>query len=378
MVKSASHVERASEQVRSDYLGDIRDVLRSISPESEWLYDEILKSSCLVIDSATPSSSLTATAELEKYGFVFRRTTPAGYELLPTPFEILVPSLLHRVQWKYPPFTDISDQERMRLENVFMRLRENLPKSVAVPNESPASSRTLEGTTEIDSFLAHVFRETQEVCAISAAEWSSNLPLVWAVIEQRMRQGMHYRRIVSPLGLAAFGWQINSRDTSETGIELRVDTTPALSPFYLFTGELFRSALVFVPPANDASARRATYTALGQLADRLFGIFEDRWKTAVPAPTILRRLDSFRPVYIGSARKAFGERGVHIAELLFNKGIFSELTADEAAILPSLVDAGLLVRSKYTIGRTNHVPNITEEIARYVREERVNDEQRNI
>jgi hypothetical protein len=361
-----------------DARDQIRVIVRYISTRAEEVYHQVLQAGRISIHGATSPVDIAAATDLENYGFVFRRTVPAGYDLLPTPFAILIPSLLHRLDWSYPPFAEVSTDERQRLRTDLIQLRANTPMPISLPLESPEMSRTLEGAADIDAFVASILRQTQDVRAVSAAEWSTNLPLVWTVLVQRMREGMQYRRIVSPLGLAAFGWHINERDTTETGVDLRVSLTPTLSPFYLFTGGHLRSALVFVLPVRDDTQPRATYTALGQLTERLSEMFDDLWRTAVPVRRILDRLWRYRPVYIEHALHTCGEAGARVASVLFDKGIFAELAAEDEAILPCFADSGLAVRSKYTIGLTQYVPNIIEEITRYVREEGFSNDDRNV
>lgn len=361
-----------------DVGNQIKRALRYISTSAEEVYDQVLQAGHISIHGATPSIDMAAATDLENYGFVFRQMVQAGYDLFPTPLEILIPSLLHRLDWSYPPFADVPTEERERLRNDFMQLHKKMPTSESPQLDSPAMPRALEGAANIDAFVARILGDTWDVCAVSAAERSSNLPLLWAVLVQRMKEGMRYRRIVSPLGLAAFGWNINDRDTTEIGVDLRVSLTEMLSPFYLFTGDQLRSALVFVSSVRDDTQPRATYTALGQLTERLSKMFDDLWRAAVPVRPILHRLQAHRPLYIERAFQTCGEAGARVAALLFDKGIFAEFTADDDPLLLSLVNSGLAITSNYTIGLTNHVPNIIDEITCYVHEEGVRNDGRNI
>lgn len=347
----------------------IRAALRNVSARATDMYGYVLQNEGLSIGGDTPSADIAAASDLENYGFVFRRSRPTGYDLLPTPYEILIPSLLHRLDWSYPPFAGLPATERQQLQDDLLELRENSPATFSIPLVSPELPRTIEGAAHIDTFVAGILKEAEEVRALSAAEWSTNLPLVWAALVQEMERGMTYRRIVSPLGLAAFGWKINDRDTRETGVNLRVHLSPSLSPFYLFTGPKLRSALVFAHPTCDDTQRRATYTALGQLTQRLSEMFDDLWQTAVPAQSVLRRLRTHAPHYVERAHRFHGDAGARVATALFDKGIFAELAEEDQEFLSSLVDSGVAIRSKFKIGLTNCVPNIVDEIARYVRQE---------
>lgn len=362
----------------TEALNPIGVALRCISSRAEEVYNQVCQAGGLSIDGNTSSADIDVAMDLEKYGFIFRRIGQAGYDLLPTPFALLVPSLLHRIDWKYPPFVNLPPHERERLQHDLLQLPESALKSVLPPTKSGTMPQTIEGAANIDAFVARILHEAQDVRAVSAAEWSSNLPLVWAALVQRMGEGMHYQRVTSPLGLAAFGWDINNRDISETGVDLRVSLTRTISPFYIFTGDNLRSTLVFVSPVRDDTQPRATYTTLGQLTERLSSIFDDLWCTAIPAQAILNRLRTYRPLYVERARQKCGEVGAHVAGALFDKGIFATFSADEEALLPRLIGSGLAVRSKYIIGNTPYVPNIVKEIEVYFREERGSNDEWNI
>jgi len=350
----------------------IMDAVRQVSARAAELYHKMRAINGLSIDVTTPPDDVDAACELERYGFIFRQPGQAGYNLFPTPFEILIPSLLHRIDWSYPPFDTLPRAERERLRD---RLCEFQDSDCHPPFAQPlAAAQALEGAAQIDAFVSRVLHDTLDVCAVSAAEWSGNLPLLWSALVQRLKDGMRYRRIVSPLGFAAFGWAINYRDTTETGVDLRVSSAQVTSPFYLFAGAEIRSALVFASPTPMKGWTRATYTAVGQLTKRLSELFDDLWDAAIPAQTILTRLQHYRTSYIKSASEVAGELGANIASLLFNKGIFAQLPGNHQPTLDALVNAGLVMQSNYSIGLTRLVPNLVKEIESYLRSDGGNDD----
>ena len=334
---------------------------RLISARADELYRQALLSGRLSIHSATSPADMEAATHLEEYGLVFRQAFPAGYDLFPTPFEILIPSLLHRLDWLYPPFADLSASARRDLRDSLLQLYQ-VSRSPSPLPRPPGPAQTIEGAAEIDAFVARALRSASHVCAISAAEWSANLPLLWAVLAQRLKEGMRYRRVVSPFGLAAFGWNVNFRDTTETGVELRVSLAELRSPFYLFTNAHLRSALVFASSPTQPAEPRATYTDLGQLADRLSTIFEDLWHSAVPVAPVLERLRLHRPAYIALASKACGDPASRVASLLFDMGIFAQIAPADQPVLSDLANSGLALVSNFRIGLTPYVPNVLDEI----------------
>lgn len=342
------------------------DIGRLISLRAKQVYNQVLSTGYFPIHSETSEYDVSAATQLEDYGFVYRNPGPSGYQLLPTPFEILIPSLLHRIDWSYPPFSKFTPVERDKFRESLVQLRDTMPVSVVGRLKTPMGAQALEGTAEIDSFITRILPVTKEVSAISAAEWSNNLPLLWASIVQRLKEGMRYRRIVSPIGLSAFGWNINHRDTTEIGVNLRVSLKEIASPFYLFYGDDLRSSLVFVSSLQSQDQPRATYTALGQLTNRLSKMFDDLWHSAAPAQPILEQLKSYRPLYIDCAYQACGEPGKCIASKLFDKGIFSQFAESDEPFLCDLVNSGLAISSNFKIGLTCYVPNILDEITRCV------------
>jgi len=347
----------------------VRNAVRYISESAEEAYEQLLRNGSITIDRATSLTHLSIITELENYGFVFREAASAGYIFFPTPLEILIPSLLHRLDWSYPPFIDIPENERECLHGSLKQLLDDFPPRESSQPDAPKTAQVLEGAANIDTFIARILGDTRDACAISAAEWSTNLPLVWGTLSQRIKEGMRYRRIVSPLGLAAFGWAVNDRDTREIGVDLRVSLATTLSPFYLFSGEHLHSAIVFGSSTVENSRARATYTALGQLTKRLSEIFDDLWDTATPANTILKRLQAHRSIYIERALQSCGVDGRRVAGLLFDKGIFSDFSSSDSSHLSSLVSSGLAITSNYTIGFTKYVPNIIDELTSYAHEQ---------
>ena len=336
-----------------------------ISVQSAVFYLRVIREGHLLINISTAATDLAASSELETFGFLFRRPVQGGYEVLPTPAPILRQSLLHRLDWLYPPFAILSREERQRIRIELRQPSDNTTATPMAAAETLEAPRTLEGSPEIDTFVTQALHRSRMFCAVSAAEWSSNLPLVWSVVEQRLREGMQYRRIVCPLGLAAFGWEINDRDTRNAGVDLRVTLMPMPSPFYLFSSEGWRSVLAFVSPACGEAKPRATYTALGQLTDRSSEQFEALWRDSTPAQTILERLACYRRDYIKLALATSGVTASTIAGMLFDKGIFANLSASDLAVVPSLIEAGLVLESRYSIGLHHFVPHIINQIRRY-------------
>lgn len=349
---------------------------RYISRRASDLYDFIARNGRLAVSHSTPSDDVASATELETYGFVFRHAVPTGYELLPTPTEIVIPSLVHRVDWRYPPFAVLSDDGRAKLREQLLQLN-TVHHHDSSNYLEPHVVHTFEGSADIDGFLARIIPETSDLRAISAATWSANLPLVWTVILKRMEEGMRYRRIVSPLGLVAFGLEINRRDTRDIGIELRVTLTPTESPFYIFSGESISSVLVFVPPATATAKPRATYTPLVTLTERLSAAFEDQWSAAVPATVILQRLSEYRSEYINSVLRAAGAESVTLAGDLFDRGIFADAGENNQHARELLIRHGFAVPTTFTIGATNYVPNIVSTVERYIREESSRDTRAN-
>ena len=346
----------------------LKKIVRFVSTSAEELYERILQDGYISIRGDTPSVDRIAAKELEDYGFVYRKTTPTGYDLFPTPFEILITSLLYRLDWSYPPFADITTEDRDHFQNKLKNLltKKDLPSFSPFP--ALGLTQTIEGAANIDAFVARVLYHTQDLCAISAAEWSANLPLLWTVLVQRIKEGMRYRRIVSPLGLAAFGWIINDRDISETGVNLRVTLAQTLSPFYLFTGDYLHSALVFVPTIGDNTQLRASYTTLMPLTGHLSQMFNELWQAATSARSVLDWLWSYRPTYVEQAYHSCGETGALVAEKLFDMGIFAKLSPNEVRVVHCLIDSGLVIETKYRIGLSHYAPNIIEQITHCVRE----------
>ncbi|HSY49142.1 MAG TPA: hypothetical protein VLC46_10050 [Thermoanaerobaculia bacterium] len=336
---------------------------RYLSAGAADVYTTLLDAGSITIGSELESTYLEAATMLEEYGFAYRRNTEWGYELLPTPGELLVPSLLYRLEWAYPPF---GHPDRRTYEEVRVALEHSLDGAETASVEVPAASQTLVGA-QIDAFVARVIVDSAIVRALSAAEWSSNLPLRWSAITEGMRDGMEYHRVVSPLGLAAFGWDINRRDVHDVGIDLRVSLRSQTSPFYLFANsERSLAALVFVPPMGSRGEPRATYTHLAELTNRFLEIFNGIWKDAVPATYVLEQLRLRRQAFIDAASDAGGARAADVAATLFDKGIFAEVSATDEAV-STLVARGLVIFSRYTIGLTSLVPNLTDTIADIVR-----------
>ena len=184
-----------------DIRNQIKRAVRYISTSAEEVYDQVLQAGHISIHGATPLVDMAAATDLENYGFVFRQTVPAGYDLFPTPLAILIPSLLHRLDWSYPPFADLPAEERERLRNDFMQLHKRTPTSESPQPDSPAMPRALEGAANIDTFVARILGNTWDVCAVSAAEWSSNLPSGQSLSAKKKNAVPSHRL---PLGLAAF------------------------------------------------------------------------------------------------------------------------------------------------------------------------------
>jgi hypothetical protein len=344
-------------------------VARYISKRAEELYDQVLQAGHISIHGATPSVDVAAATDLENYGFLFRQAVPAGYDLFPTPLAILILSLLNRLEWSYPPFVGIPTEEREHLKSQLMRVLEILTSETPQP-DLPTTSLSLEGAANIDAFVTRILAGTRELCVVSADQWSNNLPLIWAALVQQIKRGMQYRRLISPLVLAAFGWEINNRDMTEIDVDLRVSLAATSSPFYIFTGEHGRSALVFFP-VSDGSPPRAVYIGIGQLTEQLLAEFNKLWRVAVPAGRLLARLKEYRGPYLERAFQVCGEAGARVAARLFDEGIFAKFTAEDTPILCCLLNSGLAITSNYTIGLTKYAPNIIDEITRYIHEEGV-------
>ncbi|MEK6375467.1 MAG: hypothetical protein AABO58_22545 [Acidobacteriota bacterium] len=337
---------------------------RYLSAGAADVYTTLMDAGSITISSELESTYLEAATMLEEYGFSFRRNSEWGYELLPTPAELLVPSLLYRLEWAYPPFGHL---DRLTHEEVRAALEHSLDGAEMASVEVPAASQTLVGAAQIDAFVARVIVDSAIVRALSAAEWSNNLPLVWSAITEGMRDGMEYHRVVSPLGLAAFGWDVNQRDVHDVGVDLRVSLRPQTSPFYLFAdSEQSLAALVFVPPMSGRGEPRATYTQLAQLTNQFLEMFNGIWEDAVPATYVLEQLRLRRQAFIDAASDAGGVRAADVAATLFDKGVFAEVPAADEAVA-TLVAQGLVISSRYTIGLTRLVPNLTDTIADIVR-----------
>jgi hypothetical protein len=336
---------------------------RYLSAGAADLYTTLVGSGSIPISPELGSSYLETATILEDYGFAFRRNTEWGYELLPTPAELLVPSLLYRLEWAYQPF---GHPDRQTHEEVRVALEHSLDGAETASVEVPATSQTLVGS-QIDAFVARVIIDSAIVRVLSAAEWSSNLPLRWSAITEGMRDGLEYHRVVSPLGLAAFGWDFNHRDVHDVGIDLRVSLRSQTSPFYLFANsEQSLAALVFAPPMNSRGEPRATYTHLKQLTNQFLDLFNGIWQDAVPATYVLEHLRLHRQAFIDAAADAGGLRAADVAATLFDKGIFAELPAADEAV-STLLARGLVISSRYTIGLTRLVPNLTDTIADIIR-----------
>jgi hypothetical protein len=357
-----------------DTYKQIASIAGYISEEAMRMYEDILKTNRAIINQDTTLDEIVPANELEKFGFIFRSTLPTGYELLPTPFEIFLPSLIHRIDWGYPPFNNISLDKKNELKTRLQLINENIPESIPVTRKSTTAPQNIEGNANIDSLVVQLLESAREVRAISAAEWSGNLPLVWSAITERMEKGMLYRRVVPPMTFVAFGWEINWRDIFETGIDLRVSAIHCKSPFYLFTLEDLQSALVFTSSISVNSLPRATYTELHQLNKLLSEMFEDIWHSAISAKILLERLQNVKKDYTSKAYQLCGEIGKLVANKLFDKGIFSTFNEEEQQVLQDFVRKGLSIKSKFSIGLDNYVPNIIPIIETYVNQGGIRDD----
>lgn len=342
------------------------EVAGLISKSAREIYAQILESGSIPVKADTPKSKMEAIYALEKYGFVYRQNIFDGYVTFPTPLPILAISLLYRIDWAYPPFTKIPSEVSANIRTALI----NIAVQGGVEPQSYheiSSTRSVEGSS-IDVLVAQVLPNTQKFFAISAAEWSANLPLVWTVLVQRLKEGMQYLRVVSPLEFVAFGWRINKRDVEEIGVNLRVITKTLLSPFYLFMGNDFMSALVFTPLQQREAIPRATYVMLKPLVQRSEEMFYALWQTAKPAYSVLHFLEAYRVEYLSTALSACGKKGMIVAEKIFDMGIFSELFPEDNLSVDCLVKASLIFETRHKIGLHTYAPNIVQKVSLYVQQ----------
>ncbi|HVF39329.1 MAG TPA: hypothetical protein VM939_05465 [Gemmatimonadaceae bacterium] len=340
-------------------------VARFLSTGAAALYAQLAEEGFVTISPELGQMALDAGDLLEEYGFAFRRNREWGYDLVASPVELLVPSLLYRLDWAYPPFGHLDPATHGVIRDTLER---SLDAGTEALNEMPAKAQALVGAAQIDAFVVRMIGGSSILRALSAAEWSNNLPLVWSAITDGIQHGMQYRRVVAPLGLAAFGWQINQRDVHETGVDLRVSLGPPTSPFYLFADQADKlTAIVFVPRAHADAEPRATFMTLAHLTRQFLDVFTRIWDAAVPAIYVLDELRSRRTSFIDAAAAVGGSRSAECAAILFDRGIFAEINGEDEAVAPLLAH-GLVRPSTYTIGLTPLVPNLVDIITDIVRD----------
>lgn len=234
--------------------------------------------------------------------------------------------------------------------------------------QRPGGFVFLEGRSKISTFLVQLINDASEVFSVTAAEWTTNLPLIWAALVRRLANGMVYRRVCSELVLVAFGQAINRRDVFEVGVDLRVLPRSAIREvFHLATAAGTTTALLFhaEPLATDRKAR-ATFIDNASLVRRFTERAQNYWSHAVPAGPLLERIDNLSAEYLERVKDSLGTMAAAVAREVFDYGVFSKPDtlgiSDTAEVVRQLVAARFLLPLSLPIGAFGYVANIVDEV----------------
>jgi hypothetical protein len=328
-----------------------------------------------------PESAILETSEdptsvrwLEAEGFVFRDVDQNNRtRYYPCEPGLLAQSLLNKCSWKYGEFSAIPSEELEKVRGHIEAVRsvaQDVFQKMVVARRLPKGIVYLEGPERISNFIVSMISDASDIFGVTAAEWTSNLPLIWAAICDRLAKGIRYRRIVGEVTLTAFGHAINKRDVNEIGVQLRVLPQSLLtSPFYLIETPSAESAIAF----NDVQLRRERRIEAHFIDHgRLVASFRDRatelWNMSAPAASVFDFLDGVRGEYLRAVKDDLGSYAEDLASQVFDWGIFCDFPPDPRSlcVIEQLSVAKHILPYNVPIGRFPYMANILEPLRSFL------------
>jgi hypothetical protein len=334
-------------------------------------------SSGFIFDRDLTSDTKEAMGWLENVGFVFSELEGNNNDRVfyPTEPDLLAASFNHRCEWGLPPFGYLGGENCHGQEAIatLNRCAKELIADSTQPKRVPKDFIFLEGTERISNFIVRLIEQSSDFFGMSATEWASNLPLIWAALVKRIGEGLRYRRLAGEGIFVAFGHEINKRDVLEVGVNLRILQESQLNPiFYLATTPESEICLTFNDvQARLAGRREATSFANKVLVTRFREIAEAKWEAAVPAATMFRFMDELREDYLKKVQDTLGAQATEVAVQIFDRGVFADFRGcgnNEHVLLEKLNREGLVLQKDIGIGTSNVVPNVLGEVSKFLEE----------
>jgi hypothetical protein len=322
-----------------------------------------------------PDSAEELAQELENSGFVIREIDDNGCpQLIPIDPVLVGTALLNRWSWHYPPFdhrrTTSPGASVPDIIETAKRLAQRLLRDAPAHRDEAQGFRYLNGEDTISNFIAASIDQADAVFGLTAAQWTSNLPLIWAAIQRRLRSGLHYRRIAGETTIVSFGHAINKRDVLDVGVQLRATLASRLSEvYYLLKAKGRYSAIVF-NEAQLESRREATFIDNQALLHPLRERAEYLWETSVPAALIFDFMEGIKEEYLAKVRAELGQTVELIAARIFDRGVFTELDdvepTERTLAIQTLADHGWTVPFSLPIGPFPFIANVVEPLRAFL------------